>query len=99
MENSLKAGNGEKMENRMENCPELHSGKNGPKMGSKWRKNGKFPRKFISGPFLPLSSSGQFSIWFSIFAPFPAFRLFSNTYRPDRIPTLVKVTLEKKTSL
>ena len=28
----------------------------------------KLPQKSISGPFLPLSSSGRFSIWFSIFS-------------------------------
>ena len=76
MENGLQAGNGEKMENEMENRPELDRGKNGPKMAWKWRKHGKLPRIPISGPFLghfcPCQARGGFPFRFPFF---PHFRL------------------------
>ena len=56
--------------------PQLNSGKNGkkrPENGEKWRK---LPRKSILfATFAPVQLA-LFSIWFSIFFPFPAFGRF-----------------------
>ena len=86
----------------MENRPELDRAK----MTQEWRNNGenmenssKIHFWAIFWPFVPLSSSGQFSIWFSIFSPFPAFRPFSIPYRPDRIPKLQPKQTSAATSL
>ena len=86
MENGLKAGNGEKMENQMENRPELDRGKNGPKMTKKWRKYSKI---HSWGPFFAPVKLGAVFHLVSIFSPFSAFRPFSIPCRPDRIPKVV----------
>ena len=87
MENGWKAGNGEEMENQMENGPELDRGKNGQDLTDKWIFEGIFHFflhfRAMFWPFLPLSSSGPFSIWFlqsQIRVP-TEFRIASSPYR------------------
>ena len=71
MENLLKAGNGEKMENQMDNRPELGRVKNGQKMARKWTKTGNFPRKSMCRPcfghFYPCQALGRFPLGFPFF--------------------------------
>ena len=70
----------------MENRSELDRGKNGPEMDFRGIFHFFLHFRAIFWPSLPLSSSGRFSIRFSMFSPFLAFRPFSIPYRPDRIP-------------
>ena len=73
MDSALKAGNGEKYGNRMENRPELDRGKHGQKMAWRWIFEGIFhfsiSRPFF-GHFRPCQARGGFPFGFLFFPHF-----------------------------